>query len=381
MVAEIPNSCPRLGADPNSDSRPGGADVTIADMHFAGELTRFAACNADPRVTEIAARTAAPLRVVVRGRRGVGRAAVARALGAAAPNFSVIREHAVEQQADAAVVVYVTAEVLKPEDTDAIAAAGRVVAVLNKADLVGSLSGGRGLRGGPVEAARRRCAELSATAGVPVEPMIAPLAVAALYDLDGASWTALRTLAAHPGGAACLAGSHADFLTAPAPVPAGERLRLLDALDLFGVAVGIAALRRGGTPAQVRMVLRRLSGVDAVVEGVAALGAEVRYRRVLDAVADLEALAVPRTCLAASVGAFFCRDDTVLARMAAAAEVDPADPAPDEDPGGHLARAVRWQSRLDAGQVSELHRACGADIVRGSLLLWSRAGGFTGARP
>lgn len=39
---------------------------------FVDELARFAAAEADPRVTAIAQRAAAPLRVVVRGRRGVG---------------------------------------------------------------------------------------------------------------------------------------------------------------------------------------------------------------------------------------------------------------------------------------------------------------------
>ena len=371
---------------------------------FAGELTRFAVAHANPRVTAIAARVAAPLRVVVRGRRGVGRATVARALDCAGPaanfsvaNFSVANFSVTgtEPGGAADVVVYVTAEVVKPEDTDAIGAARRVVAVLNKADLVGSLAGDPDMRGGPVEAARRRCAELSAVVGVPLEPMIAPLAVAALGDLDGASWAALRTLATHAGGTACLAGSHADFLTVPTPVPAGERRRLLDTLDLFGVAIGIAALRRGRTPAQVRMILRRLSGVDAVVRGVAASGAEVRYRRVMDAVADLEALAVPRTQAAESIGAFLRRDDTVLARMAAAAELaeaaglNPADcgPAPvpgpgppDDDPGRHLARAARWQAYLEGrpGGAGEVRRACGADIARGSLLLWSRACGIPG---
>jgi hypothetical protein len=342
---------------------------------FAEELTRFAAAHADPRVSAVAARVAAPVRVGVRGRRGVGRDTVARALRAA--NVSVTGEQGAEHGSGADVVVYVTAEVLKPEDTDAIAAERRVVVVLNKADLVGSLSGGRGARGGPVEAARQRCAAMSAAAGAPLEPMIAPLAVVALQGLDGDSWAALRTLATHPGGAACLAGSHATFLTAPAPVPAGERLRLLATLDLFGVAVGIAALRRGWTPARVRMVWRRLSGVDAVVGGVAAAGAEVRYRRVLDAVADLEALAVPRTEVAGSVGDFLRRDDTVLARMADAAVLSEAAGLDCAGPGGHLGRAVRWQSRLDGGKrpAGDLHRACGADIVRGSLLLWARERG------
>ena len=353
---------------------------------FVDELARFAAGHADPRVTAIAERTAAPLRVVVRGRRGVGRSTVARALDRAgrASNLSVTTR----VTAPGDVVVYVTAEVVKPEDTGVIAAARRVVAVLNKADLVGSLSAGSGGEG-PDAAARLRCADLAAVVGVPMEPMIGSLAVAALDDLDPVSWAALRTLATHPGGAACLEGSHAEFLAAPNPVPTDQRLRLLDTLDLLGIALGIAALRQRRTPAQVRTLLRGLSGVDAVVRRVAAAGAEVRYRRVLDAVAELEALAASRDQGAERISAFLTRDDTVLARMAAAVEMaeatglDPADagPVPNrDDPAGHLRRAARWQrySLGRPGRASELHRACGADIARGSLLLWSRAGGSPG---
>ncbi|MGO8767458.1 MAG: hypothetical protein ACLQIK_08875 [Mycobacterium sp.] len=348
---------------------------------FVDELARFAAGHDDPRVTAIAERTAAPLQVVVRGRRGVGLSTVARALDRAgrAANLSVTPG---ARGSDGDVVVYVTAEVVKPEDTDAIAAAHRVVAVLNKADLVGPLSGGSGCEG-PVAAARLRCADLSAVAGVPLEPMIGLLAVAALDDLDRASWAALRTLATLPGGVACLDGSHAEFLAAANPVPADQRLRLLDGLDLFGIALGIVALRRGHKQAQVRTLLRRLSGVDAVCRAVAAVGAEVRYRRVLDAVADLEALAVGNE----RIGAFLSRDDTVLARMTAAMEMaeaaglEPADsgPVPNrrDDPDGHLPRAARWQ-RYGRGSASEVHGACGADIARGSLRLWSRACGSPG---
>ena len=54
---------------------------------------------------------------------------------------------------------------------------------------------------------------------------------------------------------------------------------------------------------------------------------------------------------------------------AAGLEVGRAD-----DPAGHLPRAVRWQ-RYSRGPASDLHRACGADIARGSLRLWSQAGG------
>jgi hypothetical protein len=348
---------------------------------FVDVLARFAAGCADPRVTAIAERAAEPLRVVVRGRPGVGCGTVARALDGAGIAAGISATTEAKSPACAAdIVVYVTAEVVKPEDSDAIAAAGRpALAVLNKADLVGSLSGRAGA--GPIAAARTRCAEFSALVGVPMEPMIGLLGVAALDDLHGALWSALEALAADPGGASCLDGSFAGFLAANNPVPTDVRLRLLDTLDLFGTALGIAAVRQGRTPAQVRALLRRISGVDAVLNEIAVAGAEVRYQGVLRAVAELEALAVSHNEIAEKIGGFLSRDDTVVARMAAAVDlaeaaglqVDPAD-ADGDDPAAHLPRAVRWQ-RYARGPVSDLHRACGADIARGSLRLWSQACG------
>jgi hypothetical protein len=359
-----------------------GQDMTgQGHQTFVDVLARFAAGRGDARVTAIVERAAEPLRVVVRGRPGVGCGTVASALARAGIASGISATTAATSPARAAeVVVYVIAEVVKPEDSDAIAAAGRpTLAVLNKADLAGSLSGRAG--DGPIAAAKARCAEFSALLGVPVEPMIGLLAVATLDDLDGALWSALRALAADPGGAGCLDGSFAGFLAADNPVPTDVRRRLLDALDLFGTALGIAAVRRGGTPAQVRALLRRISGVDAALNQIAVVGAEVRYRRVLRAVAELEALAVARDEIAEHIGGFLSRDDTVVARMAAAVDlaeaagldVDPADTDGD-DPAAHLPRAVRWQ-RYARGPVGDLHRACGADIARGSLRLWSQACG------
>ncbi|MBW0013089.1 hypothetical protein [Mycobacterium sp.] len=350
---------------------------------FVDELARFAAERADARVKAIAERAAAPLRVAVRGRPGVGRSTVARALdlAASAAAMSVVPERAGDGGVD--VVVYVVAEVIKPEDADAISAAGRpVLAVLNKADLVGSLSGRAG--GTPIATARARCTEFSALIGVPMEPMIGVLGVAALEDLDDALWTGLRALAADPCGLTCLDGSFAGFVAANNPVPTEVRLRLLEALDLFGSALVIAAVRKGWTTAQVRALLRRISGVDAVLGNIAVIGAEARYRRVLEAVAALEAIAVGHAALGEGISAFLSCDDTVMARMGAAVDlaaaaglaVDPVDMNAD-DPATHLPRAVRWQrySRGRLGPVSDLHRACGADIARGSLRLWSQSCG------
>ena len=161
---------------------------------FVDELARFAAGRPDPRVTAIAERAAAALRVAVRGRRGVGRGTVARALAGAGAASGIAVTSTGAADLDVDVIVYVTTEVIKPEDADAIAAAGRpVLAVLNKADLAGSLSGRAG--DGPIAAARTRCADFSELVGVPVEPMIGVLAVAALDDLDSTLWAALRMLA------------------------------------------------------------------------------------------------------------------------------------------------------------------------------------------
>jgi hypothetical protein len=342
---------------------------------FVDELTRFAAECADARVSAIAATVATPLRVGVGGGRGAGRRTVARALARATTASEIIVSPA-EAQPD--LVVHVLAEVVKPEDADAIATAGRpVVAVLAKADLLGSLSGRTGEA--PLAAARTRCARLAELLGVPVEPIIALLAVAALEGVDTTSWAALRALAAHPGGSACLDGSFQGFLAAEIPVPTDARLRLLDTLDLFGTALGIAAVRRGGTPDQVQALLRRISGVDAVVARLSALGAELRYRRVLGAVAELEARAVGRGGIGEQISAFLSRDDTVLARMAAAVDaaaaagLDVGPPDLDsDDASGHLSRAMGWQ-RYSRGSMSGLHRACAADITRGSLRLWSQS--------
>jgi hypothetical protein len=90
---------------------------------------------------------------------------------------------------------------------------------------------------------------------------------------------------------------------------------------------------------------------------------------VLDAVVELEALAVSAGHLGVRVTEFLTSDDTVVARMAAAMDLARAFGL--EDPPEQLPRAVRWQ-RYSRGPINEVHRACGADIARGSLRLWSR---------
>lgn len=337
---------------------------------FVDELTRLAGRTGDQRVQPIAARVAKPLRVAVGGRPGAGCRTVAHALAGA--GLSVARS---ALAAGADVQVYVLAEAPKPEDREAVAAVHDarqpLVVVLNKADL-------NGFHGaGPMAAAQARCARLSAVLGLPVVPMIGLLAAAALHGLDEAYWPALRALAANDGGLACLDGSFDGFLSAELAVPAPMRMRLLEALDLFGIAVAVAAVRRGAPPARVRDLLRRASGVDAVADRVVAAGGRTRYRRILEAVTTLEAMAVTDPRIARCLSG----DDMVLARMSAALDavsgphVQPADPQ--DQVSAQLRRAVRWQRhrRSRGGRAGGVDAACAADIIRGSLRLWSRAGG------
>lgn len=329
---------------------------------FVDELERFATEIADSRCAEIANRLATPVRVAVSGRHGVGRSTVAHALGRAGDMRGTVT---VTTSRKADVDVYVTAEVVKPEDRAAIAAAARpALAVLNKADLIANSPSGL-----YPHAAKTRCAQLSALIGVPIEPVVGVLAVAALDDLvDDTLWAALQVLANRPADL----NSPDAFVAGEHPVPAELRRRLLDTLDLFGVAQAVAAIRRGATRAETRGLLRRLSCIDDVIDKIGSVGAQVHYRRVLDAVAELETLAVTDR----RVAEFLSRDDTVVARMAAAVDVveaagmkvDRCDSA-----AAHLRRAVGWQD-CSRGPVTGMYRACGADIVRGSLRLWSKVG-------
>jgi hypothetical protein len=255
--------------------------------------------------------------------------------------------------------ILVIAEVVKPEDAAWVAAAPRpTVVVLNKADLTGFTGGC------PIEAARARCPDLAGRVGASVEPMAALLAVAALDPalLDDGLLDGLRALGTEPADLS----SPDAFIGSEHPLPRGERLRLVERLDLFGIAHAVLALRSGDTGAgQLRELLRSASRIDDVCARIDAAAADVRYRRMHTALTALAALAAHD----AAVEAFLTSETTVLARMDAAVEVMSAagldEPGP---PGGGRERAVRWR-RYGGGPVNALHRLCAADITRGSLRL------------
>ncbi len=285
------------------------------------------------------------VRVRVIGRPGCGLRTVTRVLRGAGVTLAA--------PADAADLdVHVFAETLKPEDRRALTTSPRpVVAVLNKADLTGF--GGIG----PVAAAAERCRLLGDRVGMPVYPLAGLAAAAAVDDriLDDEMLGALRALTVDPADL----GSTDRFAAGEHQVSGAVRQRLLVGLDLFGIAHSVLALRNGADRAGVIAALRRASALDGLLAGLEAAAAPVRYRRLTEEFADSAA------------------DEAVAARMAAAIEVvQAAGMTVDADVStqAHLRRAVVWQ-RYSRGPVSRLHGRCGADIARGSLRLWERAGG------
>ncbi len=326
-------------------------ETAIREGHeiFTNELTRFAQRAGDARMTALIGELRGPLRVAVGGRAGVGRTTVATALADA--GLIVVDD-------DADVSVVVVAETAKPEDR-AVMARESCLLVLNKADLAGFGAGG------PIAVADRRAGQLQALTGVPAVSMVGLLAAAALDDELVA---ALRALTAEPADLTSTDG----FLACDHSLPCDVRERLLDTLDLFGIAHGVLALRQGADPADLPAVLRRLSQVDRVLARLAAVGADARYRRVRAALVTLRTMAARG---APAVADFLSGDDAVLAVMSAAVDVVTAAGLTvddGDDRSAHLQRALHWH-RYGRGPVNRLHGHCAADISRGSLRLLRRA--------
>lgn len=300
----------------------------------AAALNHGAVALGEVELGRAAAELAAPVRVGVTGRSGAGRSTVARALRGAGLEA--------DENGTADVAVYVFVERLTPEDRGELAAVRQpCVAVLNKADLAGF--GGPG----PMATAASRCARIQRETGLPAVAL-AGLAASAVID-DG------------------LRDGLGSLVQEPDRVEPEVRRRLLAELDLFGIATAVAAIAAG---ADIEDALRRTSGVERLVAALDRAASAVRYRR---AVAAVTALAGP-AAYSTRIADFLAGDALVLARMASATKVVEAAGlavGPGRTRADHLAAAIAWQ-RYSHGPVSDLHRACGADIARGSLRLWAR---------
>ena len=146
-------------------------------------------------------------------------------------------------------------------------------------------------------------------------PTVSMVGLLAAAKVDEELVAALRVLTTEPVDLTSVDG----FLAAAISLARDVRERLLDTLDLFGIAHGVLALRQGAEAAALPAVLRRLSQVDRVVARLAAVGAEARYRRLRAALASCARWR--RNPATTALAEFLSGDDAVLAVMAAAVDV------------------------------------------------------------
>lgn len=312
---------------------------------LAERVAAFATTSGTP-LEPVLGRLRRPVRVVVDGRRGVGRRTVQAALSARGVCVAAARP-------DLRVVVL--AETLKPEDRALLAESLPTLLVLNKADVLGTGPGG------PLSAAGRRAAEVAEETGQPVAVLVGLLAT--LTDLDAESVEALRTMVTDPAELSSVDA----FVSTPHRVSSEIRTRLLHRLDRFGVAHAVVALAQGAEPASVIARLHALSNVDAVLADLRAVAAPVRYRRMQRAIGEMHCLAISHRDEALSD--LLASDDVIDALACAAVDVLESRGlavAPADDAQGHAALAVHWATYA-RGPVDALHRSCAADLIRGSL--------------
>ena len=151
---------------------------------FDERLAKFAETAPMPRLFPIIGQLRKPLSVAVVGRPGVGRDTVALAL----------RSHGADVAGGgggaADVQVLVIVEAIKPEERATAADGLPTLIVLNKADLIGSRSGGA------LPNAHRRAADVQRRTGIPTVAMVGLLAAStALWD---ELWSEVRPVELSP---------------------------------------------------------------------------------------------------------------------------------------------------------------------------------------
>ncbi|MCF6386598.1 hypothetical protein L2K20_06410 [Mycobacterium sp. MBM] len=304
---------------------------------FVSDLSAHADATGRPALRSIIGRLCRPVRFRTTGRPGVGRRTLMAALSDA--DLTAVDARA---DGDADVDVVVIAEAAKPEDRQLAAAArAPVVIALNKTDLLGA-------------AAAARVRLIRQHTGLPVFGVSALFATAVL---DDGLFDAVRALATDPPDLRSVDA----FCAAPHRVDAATRARLLDTVDLSGIAVAVDAVRAGADSAGVAAQLRGSSAVDEVRSAVLAAAAPARYLRLCDALTELRTLAAGTADQ--RLDAILTGDAAALAAMETALAVVRADGL-----AAHAGDPVRWR-RYRRGPVNALHRRCAADIERGALRL------------
>ncbi|WP_330251739.1 hypothetical protein OG874_37330 [Nocardia sp. NBC_00565] len=359
--------------------RPGGPARELDQLdHLLATLRS----GADPRIVgqvgAAIARWRRPPRIQVTGRAHTGRSTVLHALAlmSAVETAAVDEPGVADPELDADIIVYVLSGAPQPADRRILAELPpeRTVAVLNKADAIGS-------RWGDAVAAAE---QYSGGLGTVTLPVVASLAVrtraGAVTEADLAT---LRRLAQTADPALTL--SPDLFVAASAGSDVAEREQLLQRWDLYGVTCALSALREDPelSPHALLQIMHAASGIDPLhrllhrrYEQVSAL----RGGELLDELARLAAGALPGDGSNARdmVEDYLFGDDALwLGLCAGLAYPEVAhlaagyrSPAP-ADADDALARAARWRAVV-ASDMSPAARRAALRVHNGYIRLWER---------
>ncbi|MCC3327591.1 hypothetical protein [Nocardia abscessus] len=347
-------------------------DKLLAELRFG--------TGRDPQIGYAAAAAVSawrkPPRIQVTGRAHAGRTTVLHALAlmSAVETDPVDQPGAADPELDADIVVYVLSATPSPADRRVLATLPpqRTIAVLNKADAIGSRWGDA------VAAAEQYGSQLR----IPVVPVVASLAMRTRAGaLTGAELDLLRKLAGEADSALVLSP---DLFVAPGP-DAAQREELLRRWDLYGVACACTALRHDPhlTPQALLQILHAASGIDALhrllqrrYEQVSAL----RGGELLDELARLAARAVPEEGGRARdlLESYLFSDDALWLGLCAGlagpevAHLAAGYPAPaPSDADDALTRASRWRAVVTSDMPPAARRAA-LRVHNGYVRLWER---------
>jgi hypothetical protein len=338
--------------------------------------------GSDPRISgqvgAVAAQWRRPPRIQVTGRTHSGRSTVLHALAlmSAVETGPVDEPGLPDPELDADIVVYVLSGAPLPADRRVLGALPpeRTVAVLNKADAIGSRWGDA------VVAAEQYSREL----GILTLPVVASLAVRTRAGVvTDADLETLRRLAATADPTLTLSP---DLFTSPSAGPdVAEREQLLQRWDLYGVSCALIALRHDPelSPHALLQILHAASGIDALhgllhrrYEQVSAL----RGGELLDEVARLAARAIPGDGGNARdvLEDYLFGDDALWLGLCAGLACPDVShlaagypsPAPD-DADDAMARAARWRAVV-CSDMSPAARRAALRVHNGYVRLWER---------
>ncbi len=316
-----------------------------------------------------------PLLIHIAGRAGVGKSAVASALGldGAIETTAVDSPDAPDPTLDGDVVIYVVAETAMRADRDALATvpAENKVVLLNKADAIDS----------DWSAALARANEYTNSLGVHTVPLVARLAATvSTVSVTPTEAASLRTLAATNDPTITMSADL--FLAANVLVDVRARATMLDRWGLYGLDCAIGALTADAdldahSLTQLLYAASGLVAARAAVDNLIRRAVAVRGGRLLDTFERLAARSLAgrvRDEIEQFLGGDTAAQLGLTAALASPAITDvPIDQRVSEPADADTAlRLAGWWRSFAAGDVGAPAQRAALRIHHGYVRSWSR---------